>query len=192
MALTEKKNRRIGTCNAESSASDCCDSMTGLFRQRDTNHEVKKIYYIIVLVTMVTLPREVTAQNGSLRIRNAPVVNLELRGAGLDGEILPVSDERTRITWKDSRTDSKITVSTFAPGQRFSLTVEAIQVKNGSSAGRITLEDGMMDKDLIRNIRKHKKGGAKLRYRASARMDQGNSLDAGMDVHTITFTLTER
>jgi len=102
------------------------------------------------------------------------------------------TDDSTTLFWGRPGTRSKVTVSTFSPGQRFDLFVEAEGVRNGKSNGAVQLVDGMMDTDLIVNIKSRKWGSARLRYTASASVEQGSTSTDFSDVHTVTYTITDQ
>lgn len=111
-------------------------------------------------------------------------------GAGQQPE--PSSHKNTHLHWYKPNRQSKITVSTFCMGQLFTLQAEANNVKKGVSVGAVLLRDGMAATDFIVNIPPQENGHAKITYVASATLDQGNSVESGADVHTVTFTLTEQ
>lgn len=101
------------------------------------------------------------------------------------------TDNASGLAWTASNGQgAKITTSTSAPGQSFSLFV-TVDVTSGfgSSQGEVELTDGMLDTDLVINIPKKKSGTGTLTYRARATVSQGNSADDGDDVHTITYTI---
>lgn len=142
------------------------------------------------LISAVTV-HEVSAQKNALYLVNFGTVNLDLSRTTAAGNLVPDEDSNTRLVWTEPSYRSKVTVSTFAPDQKFILTAEATRVKNGKSVGAVRLVDGMLDTDLIINIKKKKSGWARISYRAESSIQDGNSMDDGMDVHTVTFTLTE-
>lgn len=82
----------------------------------------------------------------------------------------------------------KVTVGTVCPNQQYVLRVTAFNAINGTPLTTRTLQDGLPDKDLILNIVHRVDGSAGLRYDASASAADG----FGMDVHTVTYTLTSQ
>lgn len=98
-------------------------------------------------------------------------------------------DTLSELAWSNITSVSKITVTTQAIGQRFSLTVEALSIQNGTGQGTISLVDGMFATDFVRDIKATPgNGSCTLRYRATATTAQG----PGTDLHTVTFTLTSQ
>jgi hypothetical protein len=134
---------------------------------------------------------EVSAQKNSLHLLSFGTVNLDLSRTTAGGDLADDEDSNTMLIWMKPSYKSKVTVSTFAPDQKFVLTIEAKKVKNGKSVGAIRLVDGMLDTDLIVDLKKDRIGRATIRYRAESNIESGNSVDDGMDIHTVTFTLTE-
>ncbi len=95
------------------------------------------------------------------------------------------------LTYAKQKALTKITVATSCPGQKFGLSVLATSVTKGTAAPAVTLLNGNAAVDLVTNIAKTgaNTGTCILQYTASATFAQGNSIDLGNDVHTITFTL---
>ena len=116
--------------------------------------------------------------------------------ASLSLTLLPSPDDSLRavasgaLTWRSRRFDfrrDKITVSTFAPGQRYALRVTASNVRGTARpVGTVELVDGRFAQDLIYNIWAPWRGSASLTFEAAASPDDG----AGTDVHVVTYTLT--
>ena len=97
----------------------------------------------------------------------------------------------TSLRFRRQSRISKITVSTSCPGQRFTLRVRAVSAQAGTPAPTVTLSNGMLAADLIRDIpalRISQNRTATLEYTASATFDQGNSTELGVDAHVVTFT----
>jgi len=112
--------------------------------------------------------------------------------AGTAGSTLtPVIDAASKIRYKQSPVTTKMTVQTVCPGQKFGLTVVAVSVGDGTPAPTVTLTNGMLPTDLITNIGigSNKNFSTSLQYTASATFAQGNSIELGDDIHTITYTL---
>lgn len=128
----------------------------------------------------------------SLHIVGSPAIQLDARPQGFDSSVAQDEDDSTLLIWGRRKQKSKVTVSTFSPGQRFELTIEAASTRNGKSTGSIKLVDGMMDTDLIVNIQKKKAGLARLRYVANVTLEQGNTETEFADVHTVTYTITDQ
>jgi hypothetical protein len=119
-----------------------------------------------------------------------PVLSVTSGIAG--GQPIPVVNANARLDYRRSAFTSKITVSTACPGQNFTLRVFATGVTLGAPAPEVMLLDGMPAMDFVVGI----PGGApnpparcNLRYTASATFEQGNSLEFGNDVHTVTYTV---
>ena len=111
---------------------------------------------------------------------------------GLPGlQPLSVTNTATRLTFKRQADITKVTVATSCPGQDFTLTVLATSVTAGTAAPEVTLTNGMLAVDFIRDIpvRPPVNETCTLRYTASATFAQGNSVELGDDVHTVTYTI---
>ncbi len=96
------------------------------------------------------------------------------------------SNGSARISWNKASTRSKLIVSTFAPGQRYDLSVEAENAKRAISTGEVQLSDGAPAMDFLRDVEARRAGHADLRYRTQVTANEST----GQDVHTITYTLT--
>ena len=119
-------------------------------------------------------------------------VKLDIESVGI-GEILGSAlDSRTLLHWTFVSRPSKITVRTDSPGQRFSLQARATDVWNGTSAGTVELSDGMPDRDLVVGISSWFFGRATVVFEASASIEDGSTTKFDSDVHTVTYTITER
>lgn len=127
-----------------------------------------------------------------LMMLGSGAVQLNISPSPYGGASYQDMDESTRIMWNRTQSRSKVTVSTFAPGQTYRLYAEAVDVKRGVSTGRVELRDGMHDTDLIVNIAKKKAGFANIRYIAEAAISDASSETGTSDQHTVTFTLTEQ
>lgn len=106
----------------------------------------------------------------------------------------PVAVTNTSTTLAYSREPghtTKITVATVCTGQHFTLKVLATGMANGTAAPEVTLTNGMLATDFIRDILKNgnKDNTAILRYTASATFAQGNTAELGNDVHAVSYTL---
>lgn len=86
----------------------------------------------------------------------------------------------------------KITVSSSCMGQRFGLSVLAINLTgaaNGTPAPEVVLSSVSPAVDFITGIRKNRTVTCTLQYTASATFAQGNSTELGNDVHDVTYTI---
>jgi hypothetical protein len=101
------------------------------------------------------------------------------------------TDDRTNMLWLGASETTKMTVSTFAPGQKVALSVEAEGVTRGDATGVVQLVDGMADTDLIVNIPAGGIGFAGITYRAETSAEDGIP-PGGSETHTVTFTITEQ
>ncbi len=159
---------------------------------------MKRILHIALLTLFLGIlaAPEASAQwwggsdNRSLYLWGTPNVQLDVdptsEGAGAQDE-----DNSTLLIWGRGRQNSKITVSTFSPGQQFDLFVEATNVSRANATGRIQLRDGMQETTLLTNVRKNNFGSARLVYTASASIENGSTEYGLSDVHTVTYTVTD-
>lgn len=161
--------------------------------------QMKRLSLITLLLLL--LPAGVHAQGNSpgagdgdartMQLIGSPSVQLTIEPSAWGSEVAEDSDESTTLMWSRGQSRSKITVSTFSPGQQFDLFVEAVGVDNGQASGRIKLVDGMADTDLVVRLNKNKSGSARIVYTASASVSEGNSQSGFSDVHTVTYTVTD-
>ncbi|MCX6135161.1 MAG: hypothetical protein NTU47_15225 [Ignavibacteriales bacterium] len=145
---------------------------------------------LMVLFAAGVLVTRTQAQNGTITMSGNVATTITTGAAGAQ----PVPDvdvSRTLKYWKKGAI-AKITVRTVCPTQSFTLKVLATGVTRGSAAGEVTLVDGALDVDFIKDI---PSTGAwtnatiTLQFTASATFAQGNSVELGNDSHTVTFTL---
>lgn len=130
------------------------------------------------------------SKNRSLYLWGSPAVQLEVDPSAM-GDDAEDSDQSTFLIWGRGNSHSKITVSTFSPGQQFDLFVEATDVNGAKSTGRIELRDGMQDTTMLTKVNKNKIGSARIVYTASASIENGSSEYGLSDVHTVTYTVTD-
>ncbi len=109
------------------------------------------------------------------------------------GQPISVVNTATSLSYKLNKNSiQKITVSTACPGQRFSLRVLAVSVTQGTPSVERTLINGNPALDFITEIpARAGNGQATLQYTASATYEQGNSVELGNDLHTVTYTIIE-
>jgi hypothetical protein len=149
-------------------------------------HRQQVLVFSLLMMTAVCAAASVRGQTSTISVLPA----------SLSLTLLPSADDSLRavatgaITWRSRRLDGrrdKITVSTFAPGQRYALRVTASNPQGTArSAGIVELVDGRFAQDLITNIWAPWQGSADLSFKAAASPDAG----AGTDVHVVTYTLT--
>jgi hypothetical protein len=152
------------------------------------------ISFLTLLLGLLMAP-ESSAQrrdsgSRSLYLWGSPNVQLEIDPTAQGSEAQD-EDDSTYLIWGRGSSQSKITVSTFSPGQQFDLFVEATGVSQAKSTGRIQLRDGMQETTLLTKVKKDKYGSARLVYTASASIESGSSEYGMGDVHTITYTVTD-
>lgn len=160
------------------------------------------IAFLSLILALVAIP-QVSAQawgkggrNGgsgdtrTLQLVGSPNVRLSLE-PGMSRIEARDQDDTTELAWGKGSSKSKITVSTFSPGQQFDLYVEAINVKNARNVGRVRLKDGMQDQTLLVNVKKNKMGSARIVYSASSTIEDGSTEYGLSDVHTVTYTVTD-
>ncbi|MBD3334864.1 MAG: hypothetical protein GF355_05060 [Candidatus Eisenbacteria bacterium] len=87
------------------------------------------------------------------------------------------------LDWTTNESSQKITVATDLASPNFTLSVEAINVTGGTSAGAVTLSTTAQD--FVTGI-STTTGSCDLSYTASANASDGT----GTDVHTVTYTIT--
>lgn len=146
-------------------------------------------HILLLAATLATSPLVQRAEAQRLVLQGPAVVQLDISpdmtGYGSD------EDADTRLRWRQVRNPSKVTVSTFAPGQTVRLTVDPENVVRGTPVGTVMLTDGMPDANLIVNITHRGAGSADLRY--TAQIDAEDGLPpGGTEVHTVTYTITEQ
>ncbi len=147
---------------------------------------------VLIMMILPFTGKNAQAQQSGLHLVGSPAIQLNVVPQGLASDVAEDRNNSTRLMWGKRKRRSKVTVSTFSPGQKFDLEIEARRTKNGKSTGSIKLVDGMMDTDLIVNINKKKSGSARIRYVAKAGIEQGNTETEFADVHTVTFTITDQ
>lgn len=140
-----------------------------------------------LLVAVLPLLQPAAAQRLGLQGSSLVQLNISPDATGYG------SDENadTRIRWRQVRNPSKVTVSTFAPGQTVRLTLDPENVVRGTPVGPVELTDGMPDADLIVNITERGAGSADLRYTAEINAEDGLP-PGGTERHTVIFTITEQ
>ena len=143
---------------------------------------------VISIACMIASASVVSAQEISVTGGNQ---TLAITTATLGSEPIPVVNAVTSLTYRKQSVTAKVTVSTSCPGQSFMLSVVAISVTKGVAAPAVTLTNGMPGIDFITGIPKTgpATGTATLQYTASATFSQGNSVEEGNDVHTVTYTI---
>lgn len=126
----------------------------------------------------------------TLRGTANPTVNIITGTAG--GSMTSVVNTTSQIRYTKQTVVCKITVRSTCPSQSFHLSVVATGVTRGVAAPTVDLTDGMLAVDFITNI---PSTGAwttstpTLRYTASATFSDGDSVEMGNDIHTVTYTL---
>ncbi len=112
--------------------------------------------------------------------------------AVIGSEPTAVTNTTVRLRIRRQAAISKVTAQTSCPGQNFDLAVVVTSAPIGSIQPQVTLVDGMLPTDLLTSI---PAAGAtvpqtvRIRYTASSTFAQGNSIELGADVHTITYTI---
>lgn len=160
---------------------------------------MKRLFHIALLLLFVPATalgqgrsfESGSAVSRSMQLVGSPSLQLSVSASGFGDEVAEDTDDSTVLIWSEGESRSKITVSTFSPGQQFDLYVEADDVDNGRSTGRIKLVDGMRDTDLVVGMNMNKSGSARIVYRARASVSDGNSQSGFSDVHTVTYTVTD-
>ena len=116
-------------------------------------------------------------------------IELVVDGSTVVGGQAVASDASTLLLWEGRQRPKKITVETSAPGQVYALTTELVfLIGEGDAQGEVALVDGMFPQDYVRNIRNKKNGFGLIQYTASVAPGQ----EAGEDVHTVIYTLTDQ
>lgn len=107
---------------------------------------------------------------------------------------LPIGNTSTGMLFITGAATRKISVATICPGQHFTLSVLATNPSIGIAAPEVQLTDGMLGLDFITEIPPGLPflGFSTLQYTASATFEQGNSLELGDDLHTVTYTITDQ
>lgn len=81
-----------------------------------------------------------------------PSPTLRVRYSSSIEDMEPAVNASSHMFWMRHTTTTKITAQTDAPSQAFSLSVEAVDVSGGLSAGEVELVHGMPSLDLIVDI----------------------------------------
>jgi hypothetical protein len=139
---------------------------------------------LLLMCTPAAYGQAVSIQGGNL--------TLSVTTAVPGSEPTAVINTNATLRYRQQRfAITKVTVSTSCPGQDFTLKVLAVNPQRGAPAPEVTLLDGMPDADFIRDIptANNTRRTCTLRYTASATYAQGNSVELGPDVHTVTYTL---
>jgi hypothetical protein len=154
-----------------------------------------RLCLLLLALGLGLLPDPASAQVRRLSVEGGPLLLAIGTTGGFAGqELPPVVSTATGLSWQWVGQMAKITVTNSAPGQRYTLRLEATNITtSGTAQPEITLADGMFARDLIRNITHQGSGvpgSCVLRYTASATIAQGASPTP--DQHLITFTLIEQ
>ena len=108
------------------------------------------------------------------------------------GGLTSVVNTTITLSYRRQNALAKITVATSCPAQSFTLKVLATSVTDGTGAPEVNLVNGMPATDFITSIPAKPPANARtctLQYTASATFAQGNSIEDGNDVHTVTYTI---
>ncbi len=143
---------------------------------------------LLVITVVFFVPGQSDAQQFTVR-GGDPFLSITTGTA--QGQPAPVQNTSCSLRWHTLNVVAKITVTTSCPSQHFSLSVLAVNLNRASAAPEVNLVDGMPAADFITDIQTGNPNprNATLRYTASATYEQGNSVDLGNDVHTVTYTL---
>ena len=128
---------------------------------------------------------------GQVRVQGGNVT-LAITAAPPGPDPPTASSSSTTLRWSQERVETKITIATLCPGQKFTLRALATGISGGGMpAPEVTLQDGMLAVDFVLDIppRKPNNGSCTVRYTAVASFEQGNSTELGDDVHTVTYTI---
>ncbi|MGH2569282.1 MAG: hypothetical protein ACRDGA_13170 [Bacteroidota bacterium] len=142
------------------------------------------IFMLCWLVWPATAHAQMTISGGNI------LMNITSAQAG--SEPTAVTNTICTLTYRRQASVSKVTVSTSCPGQKFTLRVVAVNPTEGVAAPQVTLVNGMLAAALINNIPALPPATNRtctLSYTASATFAQGNSVELGDDVHTVTYTI---
>lgn len=149
---------------------------------------VRVVLFVLMLMSFY---RDSTAQT-SIQIIGPPAVRLDPSWSFGNKEKATASDDSSTLQWEGGDQWAKISVSTFCPGQRYTLTVEARSAVNGDSEGAVNLVDGMRDTDLVVRVKKRKHGSAQLVYATEVLFEQGSTESSQSDIHSVTYTISEQ
>jgi hypothetical protein len=143
------------------------------------------------LLTAVLVLSATTKSAAQAVAVNGGNITLSITTGTAGGQLVSVINTSTTLSYQKQSALAKITVSTSCPGQKFDLGVVALNATTGVAAAAVTLMNGSPAVDFINNIPKTgaKTGTCTLQYTASATFSQGNSIELGDDVHTITYTI---
>lgn len=123
---------------------------------------------------------------------NGGTITMTVSSAVVGQEPTAVVNSAISLSFRRGNSVTKITVATSCPGQRFNLAVVAASTGSGTPASSVNLVNGMLPVDLIVDIPAKPPSNsqsATLQYTASATFAQGNSLEVGNDVHTVSYTI---
>lgn len=140
---------------------------------------------LALLAGLAGLPVEAGAQ--MVRVTQNPVdIVVPFTGGGFGVGV----NESARLIWRGSFLGvHKITVQTALPVQRYDLSVDAdVEALFATSVGPVDLSAGAPPQDFIVNIITPVGRNARLRYEATA----APAAEAGVDVHTVVYTITQQ
>lgn len=146
---------------------------------------MQRIIHIFVLLVIVQ-----TLSVGQITMKGGDI-SLPLTTGTIDGLMVEVVNSANSISVAKQDVVIKVTVITSCPGQKFGLRVLAVGPSKGTAAPEITLVNGNPALDFITGIavKPAKPTTCTLQYTASASFSQGNSIELGDDVHTVTYTV---
>jgi hypothetical protein len=137
----------------------------------------------LALATTLSFSQAIAVNGGN--------VTMSITAGSAGGQLVSVVNTSTTLSYQKQAALAKVSVSTSCPGQKFNLSVVALNVTKGVAASTVTLLNGSPAVDFITNIPSTgtKNASCTLQYTASSTFSQGNSIELGDDVHTITYTI---
>jgi hypothetical protein len=155
-----------------------------------------RAWYIAAAIFLMAGAMPDASAQGPVRVQGGDLL-LSITNGAPGQQLLPVLNTSTRLRFRRGIAQTKVSVSTVCPGQRFTLSVLATNLNAGVAAPEVQLTDGMLAADFITDVpsrppNRPMTGQCVLRYTASATYEQGNSTELRDDIHTVTFTIMDQ